>query len=142
MDLSNHKIFQKLSELGLEKDEYVIFGSGVMFALGIRQLEDLDDIDLVVSSKGWEKVKNMAEIEVAKDWGCEFIQLDNGEIEIYSDWGPGKYDITKLIESSLQVSGFNFANTTDTIRWKKEMGREKDLKHIQMIQDFLAKSKK
>lgn len=73
-DLSTHKIFQKLSKLGLNKNEYVIFGSGVMFALGIRSLDELDDIDLVVNSEGWNKIKNMASIEVAKDWRCEFIQ--------------------------------------------------------------------
>lgn len=142
MNLLNNVLFQELKKLNLHEDEYIIFGSGIMFALGLRPLEDLNDIDLFVTTNGWSKVKNLATIQKAESWKCSHVQLANDRIDIYNGWGPGSYNITELIKNSVKISGFNFASPEDTIRWKKEMGREKDLKHIKMITDYLESNKK
>ena len=58
--LQKHELFQKLETLNLDPKDYIIMGSGVMFALGIRPLKDLDDIDIWVNKKGWKQVRNLA----------------------------------------------------------------------------------
>lgn len=56
-------IFDRYSFFSLNPEEYVILGSGVMFALGIRPLSELDDIDILVSVSGWKKVRGLAEVK-------------------------------------------------------------------------------
>ena len=59
-ELENNEVFSKIKALKLEPDEFLIIGSGIMFALGIRSLDDIHDIDIIVNEKGWEKVKNLS----------------------------------------------------------------------------------
>jgi len=40
--LKKHYLFQKLDSLNIPDSEYIIMGSGIMFALGIRDLKTLD----------------------------------------------------------------------------------------------------
>jgi len=112
-------------------------GSGIMFALGIRKLTDLDDIDILVTESGWEKVKSLAEIHHDDEWNCDHLYLFDEKIDIYNGWGPSKYIPENLIAESFKIGRYNFASLEDVIKWKKELGRDKDYKHIAMIMSFL-----
>lgn len=136
-ELQNNDLFRKLDSLDLDPSQYVIMGSGIMFALGIRQLTDLDDIDILVTESGWEKVKSLAEIHHDDEWNCDHLYLFDEKIEIYNGWGPSKYIPENLIAESLKIGRYNFASLEDVIKWKKELGRDKDYKHIAMIMNFL-----
>jgi len=85
--LFTHKAFQLLSDLPIETGEYAIVGSGIMFALGIRDLETLDDIDILVADSAWQKVKNMAPVIHDEKWACDHLSLYDGLIEIWNGWG-------------------------------------------------------
>lgn len=113
-ELENNEVFSKIKALKLEPDEFLIIGSGIMFALGIRSLDDIHDIDIIVNEKGWEKVKNLS--------------------KVYT-----KYDFNDLHKRAYFVGKYPFLSPEDTIRYKKRMRRKKDFKHIQMIEKYLAK---
>lgn len=136
-ELQNNDLFRKLDSLDLDPSQYVIMGSGIMFALGIRKLTDLDDIDILVTESGWEKVKSLAEIHHDDEWNCDHLYLFDEKIEIYNGWGPSKYIPENLIAESFKIGRYNFASLEDVIKWKKELGRDKDYKHIAMIMSFL-----
>ena len=136
-DLMKNELFKKLFSLNLSIDEYVIFGSGVMFAIGARALSELDDLDIFVNEDGWNKVKNLSTIIHDDGWDCEHIYLFDKRFEIYNGWGPGEYDIEDMVENALRIGDIPFASIEDVIRWKKELGRAKDLKHIDMIESHL-----
>jgi len=136
-DIKNNSVFNKLDSLGLSFDEYVIMGSGIMFALGIRSLDELDDIDIYVTSSGWKKVKGLSEVIHDEEWNCDHIYLFDKQIEVYNGWGPSIYDINELIKNAFKIGNYNFASIEDVIKWKKELARDKDFKHIQQIMDFL-----
>jgi ASC-1-like (ASCH) protein len=139
-DLKNNIVFNKLDSLGLSFSEYVIMGSGIMFALGIRSLDELDDIDIYVTPSGWEKVQGLSEVIHDEEWNCDHIYLFDNQVEVYNGWGPSFYDIKELINNSYKVGNYNFASIEDVIKWKKELARDKDFKHIQQITDYLKKN--
>ncbi len=137
--LKNHPIFKKLSNLGLNNGEYIIMSSGPMFALGIRDISELDDLDIYVSQSGWKKVQSLAPNIYDEGWNANHLYLFNNQIEIWDNWGPSKYDFNDLMSRVLVVDNYNFSSINDTIKWKKEMGRDKDIKHLDMIYKYLSK---
>lgn len=79
----------------------------------------------------------LGEVTKAKS-GDNVVILFGGEIEIFDDWAPGTWDTDELIDSANFIDGIRFVSLKNVIKWKKEMGREKDLQHINMIMSYLA----
>ena len=145
-DLKKNKISQLLDSLGLSSDEYLIMGSGIMFALGIRSIEELDDLDLYVTNNAFEKVKKLGEVQYDEEWDCNYVFLFNKKIEVWNGWGPKissqtgekvNYSLAKLHNRALYIGKYPFENILDVLEWKKVRGKEKDLKHIEMINKYL-----
>lgn len=134
--MKNNKAFLLLQSLPLEPGEYAIFGSGIMFALGIRPLAELHDLDIVVSKSGWEKVKILGKTFYDPVWKCNWLKLFDEQIELFDGWGPGEWNVTGLISEAEIVDGFPFVNIENVIKWKKVMGREKDMRHIEIMEEY------
>lgn len=111
-----------------------------MFAVGIRDLATLNDLDLFVSASGWEKVKHLAPVIHDTKWNCEHIYLFDELIEIYNGWGPSHYDFQELLGRAFNVGKFNFMSFKDVIHWKTERNMEKDKGHLELIHRFLAEN--
>lgn len=139
--LREHFAFQLLDSLGLNPDEYIIMSSGIMFGLGIRPLEDLHDLDLFVNNSGWEKVKKIGEVRHDEVYGGDYVVLFDGLIEIFNTWGPGDYIFEDLQSSVTSIDGYSFLCIEKAIEWKRLKGREKDLEHIKMMEEYLRKQK-
>lgn len=138
LHFSNHPIFQKLKVLDLPANEYAIFGSGPMFAHGIRKMSDFHDLDIIAIGSAWKKVMNLESASVETSaLGSNRIALYNDEIEIFDNWGPGKYDIKELIENAELIEGFPFVKLEEVLKWKTRMNRDKDHNHIKLIEDYL-----
>lgn len=135
------KAYQKLDSLNLNTSDYLIMGTGIMFALGIRDISDFTDIDLFVNENGWNKVKNIFENKYNSKWKCYYIDIFDGLISIYNEWRPEKYDFYKLFEKSILINGYHYMSLEDVIDWKQKMNRDKDKIHIEMIKNYLNKIK-
>lgn len=136
-ELLVNPVFIKLDTLQLLPNDHIIMGTGIMFALGIRDLNTLDDLDLFVSLKCWNRVKTMSQIIPDVEWHCEKIVLYENTIEIFNGWGPGSYNFDTLLKNSIRIGSFTFLSLNDLINWKKAMGRDKDKIHLQMIENYL-----
>jgi len=130
--MSNGDLFQKVKELKLPMGKYALFGSA---PLGIRGLKDCRDADVIVTEDLWNEYKEKGWEEETSAGGSCCLRM--GEIELWKDWGPGRWDIKKLIEEAEIIDGLPFVRLEDVIAWKKEYTREKDLKDIKMIEKFL-----
>jgi|GEM_PF-1199580 len=131
-ELKNYLAFQKLGTLGLDSTDYVIFGSGTMFALEIRPLDDLDDLDILVKSEVFEKLKSRGELKKSA-FGDPVIRFEDGLIEVFANWQPNPhiYTFENLHKNSFKIGNYTFANIEDVLRWKK------DKLHIKMIEEYL-----
>ena len=124
-------------------------GSGIMFVLGIRPLKELDDLDLFVTNEAFEKVKKLGEVQHDEEWDCNYVFLFNKKIEVWNGWGPGVYSRTKqkitysfsdLHNKAMYIGEYPFENIHDVLEWKLARGKEKDIKHIEMIKKYLKNS--
>ena len=136
-DLKQSEIFKLLDSLNLSSDEYLIMGSGIMFALGIRPLKELNDLDLFVTDSAFAKVKDLGEAFYDEVSDSYHINLFDNKIEIMDSWIPKDCLFTDLYKNALHIGKYSFEGLDDVLKWKMTMGREKDIKHIEMINDYL-----
>lgn len=137
--MANKKLFQKVKNLNLPVGQYALFGSAPM---GIRELKECHDVDIVVTEKLWNEYLNKS------GWGLIKTQhkdkysagLRNGDIELWKDWWP-KWDIKKLIMDAEIINNLPFVKLKEVLKWKKQIAREKDLKDVEIIEKFLEKNK-
>ena len=77
-------IIEKIKELNLPKDQYVVIGSGVMDILGIRRA---NDIDLSVTKELHQKLRETGKWEEYENYGKIFLKKDvfeiNGELKCF-----------------------------------------------------------
>jgi len=133
-NLSNNQIFVKLNSLGLSVDDYAVFGSGPMFAHGIKDLGH--DLDIIARGNAWRQACSTSSPQTAI-FGGLVVNLFNGEIEIFDSWAPGDWDVNDLIDTAEIIEGIRFVTLENVVKWKRLMGREKDRIHIKMIEDHL-----
>lgn len=133
-------IFEEVKNLNLPTGEYVIVGSGPMAA---REIRDFKDVDILVSEKlynellkmGWEAV----EIEGV---GGKFKVLKRGIFEVnttlqHRDYNPDTKDLIKRAEIICDVP---FLPLQELVKFKTALGREKDLRDIELINNYLQKT--
>lgn len=128
--MSNQDLFRKVKELNLPFGQYALFGSA---PLGIRELRECRDIDLIVTEELWNEFKNKSgwEYKITEN-GVEHIA--KGDIEIWHDWLPWYQDISKFIKNAEIIDGLPFVRLESIIEWKKKFGREKDLKDVELME--------
>lgn len=138
MKLPNHPLFEELKKLSLPTGEYAVFGSGPMWVRGIRES---NDIDIITRGNAWEWAKANGKYGVKEEIGLEYVQFVDGNIEVYRDWHPGKWNIDELIDTADRIEGIPFVKLEYVIDWKKKKGREKDRRDLELIEEYLSKNK-
>jgi 8-oxo-dGTP pyrophosphatase MutT (NUDIX family) len=134
----NNELFKRVKSLNLPIGEYAIFGSG---PLGIRNLREIHDMDIIVSEKVYSQYKGK------EGWEIRDIENDNGlvneelAIEMWNDWGNG-WDVDEAIKEAEIIEGLAFVKLEWLLKWKKYLNREKDLKDIEIIEKYLTKGKR
>lgn len=130
-------IFLKLKQLNFPLGEYVVVG-GAMAAHGIREAHDLD---ILVTPKLYLKLQEQGYMQ------CNCLQcmktsrllLKKGQVDILPNFMLGNYigDTKKLIKNADIIKGFPFIKLKEFIKFKKQLGRPKDLADIKLMQDYL-----
>ena len=126
------ELFKKLKELNLQKGKYAVFGSGPM---GIRRLREIGDLDVIVTKDYFNELRNEEGWELKKEEFCDYLEK-NG-VELYCEWGPGDWDINKLIQEAEIIDDLPFVKLEEVLKWKKLKGRDKDAKDIELIENYL-----
>lgn len=127
-------LFTKVKNLELPVGKYAIFGSGPMVVRGLREGKD---VDIIVTEDVFEDYKTRPGWQVKKfDYDTDY--LDNGGVELWDEWGPGDWDINKLIRKAEIVDGLPFVELEEVLKWKEINGRQKDLEDVKLIKDYLT----
>lgn len=133
-------IKNEVEKLNFKSGQYALIGGAVLSLYGIR---DTNDLDLVVLPEvceellknGWKK----EEMEPGR-----FVLRKNG-VDIFNNLCIDKvfYDreAEDIIKDADVVDGIPVQNLYDLMSFKKFLGRPKDLHDIELIREFLAKSK-
>ena len=127
-------LFERVKNLGFPAGKYAIFGSGPMVVRGLREGRD---IDIIVTEEVFNDYKTKPGWEVKKfEDGSEY--LENGNVELCDEWGPGEWDVNKLIQEAEIIGGLPFVRLEEVLKWKEINGRPKDLEDVKLIKGYLS----
>jgi len=132
------KLTDEIRELSLPKGSFAIFGSGPM---AIRGLKEPNDIDLIVTKDVYELLKNKHGWDEKIYNESEKHYLRKGRIEAWNMWGPGNWDIPRLIETAELIDGLPYVTLDNVLAWKRRNGRPKDAADIEKIEKYLKDNK-
>lgn len=135
MKLKDNPLFAKLISLDLPKDDYAVFGSGPLYAHGLR--EEIHDIDMIARGEAWKKALTLGEVGVPKSGDGRVVVIGEDEIEVLDKWGPGEWDTDELIDTAEEIEGIRFVTLATVLKWKKMLMRPKDLVDIERIEKYL-----
>lgn len=129
VDSKNQEKFDCLRKWGLPVEEYCITGSGL---LGILNLRRIGDIDIIASEKLWEGLAKKFGSRVEK--GIEKVTFPDGVVEAFRADSPYNSLIQNRIANAQIIAGLPFDPLETVLFFKRQMGREKDLRDIELLE--------
>lgn len=125
-----------IRQLGLPSQDYIVTGSGVLGALGLREA---GDIDLVVSQVAYEEFGDAGTWQ-RKCYPDGAYGLVDGIYEAGLDWDSetGEPNLHELKQEETVIDGVPFVSLPRLRGWKQKMGRPKDLTDILLIDRYLS----
>lgn len=129
-------IFKKLKELNFPEGQYVVVGSGLLAAFGLREANDLD-----VAVNG-NLLKSLIESDRYRQeikYDKLFLIEEGMDILTQLDWEAYPTTVDEAIKTAVIIRGYPFLNPTETIKFKKALGRAKDFRDIKLLEDYLDK---
>lgn len=130
-------IFKKLKELNFPIGEYVVVGSGILAALGIREARDLD---IAVSDKLLNDLLNNPIYKKETRYNKLFLITDDVEIITQLNWEDYTTKKEDAIKTAKIINEYPFLNIEETIKFKNALGREKDFNDIKALKAYLKKT--
>lgn len=130
-------IIEKIKDLNFPANQYVVAGSGILDALGIRKASDIDIAVLpelhkkLCESGNWQKEEKYEKI---------FLKREGIDIIPSISWSEYPTTTEEAIKSAMIIEGIPFLNLEELKKFKKALGRDKDFEDIELINDYLQKS--
>lgn len=134
-------IIEEVKNLNIPKDGFVIVGSSILAMKGIRKAEDIDDIDLIVTDKVFDALKEQG-------WESIVNHFDNREYEnlVQGIFEAGReyWDNTNISffitnpDCVEEFGGIKFQSLKEFYKRKKAWGRPKDIEDVALIDSYFA----
>ena len=133
-------IFERVKALKFPNEHYVVVGSGVMDAKGIREAKDLDiivtpELFNACLKDGWE-LKPWTKKEVP---GEPWLHKKSVDLMINLHYRGQPLLAQDLIREGEIIEGVCFVKLEQLLVFKREYGRPKDFEDIKLIEAFLLK---
>lgn len=135
----NQQKFAAVKKLDLPIGQYAITGSG---ALGIRNLREIGDIDIIVTTGLWNAIA--ARYGITDENGVKKVVFPDGIVEALGECSfytekkeNNAPTITDRITHAEIIEGLPFESLDHVLYYKQKMGREKDKRDILLIQKLL-----
>jgi hypothetical protein len=133
--MTKDEIIAKVKVLNLPKDSYVVFGSGPMAVVGLREAKDIDmlvstDVLLALKKSGWQTLD-----KGPKDQPAVFDVF-----EAHDNWDFSSYNPTlvQLLATATIVEGIPFASLLEVKKWKAAASTPKNQADIALIDAYLG----
>ena len=127
----DNRFIARLIEFGLDRDDFVLFGSAPLLAYGLR--EDICDLDVVARGHTWRHVSARGIRGIGAISGDPVVHFWGGRIQFSRGWISPAWDPDKLIDGAEVIEGLRFARLTDVLAYKQVLGRPKDIIDIRKI---------
>lgn len=125
------ELLERLKRLNLPPDQFALFSSGPMAVRGLREPGDLD---VLTTKKLFDELSQKYPVE--QSWHGGKIKGIAKDIDVY-DTTASPTSAEVLIENADVIGGIRYVRLEDVTIAKRAEGREKDLKDIQIIKEYL-----
>ena len=126
--LSEDRLIRRLvklvTDLDLDRRDFVIFGSGPLLAHGLRR--SIRDLDVVARGTAWDRVSRHGSPGRGSINGAPMALFWGGLIQFSRGWVPDNWDPDDLIDRAEVIQGLPFAQLTDVLTYKQTLLRPKD----------------
>ena len=132
-------IVNEVKKLNLPDGQYVVFGSGILAAKGIRPARDIDLLVLPelfkqLQKNGWKRKYFFRRVLT-----CKLITHANVEAFSHAYHGRYRTSVEELIQSAEIINGVPFMNLNELKNFKVALGRPKDLKDAMLINKYIQR---
>jgi hypothetical protein len=129
--MQSSRLFAELLSLRLPADDFVIAGSGPLFARG--WIADPTDLDIVARGAAWRIAAALGTIERAPYSASQRVQLFGGDLDVLDGWFPDNWSVDELIENADIFEGLRFVALEVVAATKAMIGRQRDLAHLEVL---------
>ncbi len=125
---NNMKYIDEVLELDLPLGKYVIIGSG---PIAVRGLRENNDVDILADEDLWDSF--------AEEYGSsDGNVVEIGHISLYKNLlSFAEYSPEEIISDAEIIIGLPFMKLKYVVSFKRWIGRDKDLRDIELIEAFL-----
>ena len=127
IDMNKEQIIKILKNYKLNSKEYIVISGAAMVILGIK--EKTNDIDISVTKEYYEYLKN--------NYNVTFDKINRYNNEVYFIDNVINFGIDYYTENYINVDGINVESPNEILKLKRSLNREKDLKDIKLIENYM-----
>lgn len=127
-----NNLFNQLKQLNFPKGKFAIFGSAPMAVRGIRKSNDLD---IIVTQDLWNDLVKLYPNSLIES---PYTALEIWGIEVFKTWLELTNKIDEMIKNADIINDLPFVKLEYVLEWKKSMWREKDLKDIELVNQYIS----
>jgi hypothetical protein len=131
-----NRLLQRVRQMGLDPQHFVIFGSAPLFAHGLRA--DIQDLDVLARGSAWAQVVSSGSPAFGTYTGDSVRQFHGGRIQFSERWISDAFDTDILIAEADVVDGVRFAKLSEVLRYKERLNRHKDRADIAALRKHLS----
>jgi len=134
MTEKEYSVLDELKELGLPNGSFMVMGSGILDALGIRKA---NDVDLVVSSDVYAQLQDSGWSSRVASNGSQ--GLEHGVFQAYDSWTDETTvkKLTELLPDAEWVNGIAYNSLAKLSLYKARRGLAKDFDDLVRINEYL-----
>lgn len=132
--MNKNEMVAILKQLELDRSGCEICMGSALLMYGLR--EKAHDADIAVSEERFQEYLDKGYPIECNTWGREriLIDIDGGfEIELFRE--------TLMEVESKYFDGFYVQTLESIIKWKEHLGREKDLRDLKVIKEYIDKNR-
>ena len=140
MQINKVKYLKELEKLNLPEGEYALWGSAPLVIAGLKESKDLD---VLVSSKLWKQLAKeypVKTFEAGNQLG-EYITIGNIDF-VNHIIGFSIEECENMIKEASLIDRYRIVSLENIIKWKRILGREKDVLDIAIIEEYLKQESK
>ena len=125
--MNKNDIINRLVDLNFDKNGYWVLAGSAMVLHGIRP--ETHDIDMGCTKEFADELEREGYPTVVMPDGTRRITYAE-DVEIFEDW---------IFDKVVSADGIPVISLDGLLEMKRNLGREKDLRDVQMIEEFLGK---
>ena len=139
MTYTGSQLVEKIKNLNLPLDKCLAVGGSSLAIRGMRETRDLDIVVLpevfeMLQKEGW-----VLDSEYESRWNRKRLKRDDVEIypDLFLETADRYLNVEDLLKNADIVEGIHVQDLENLILCKLDSAREKDLKDVTLIQEYL-----